>query len=150
MLNIKYIFLLIVTIIGSPFHQLGAYMISNYLGFGELIEMNTYQVNSFAFTIALLIIFFIRLAIYSKIYCSIDFPFSIKGKSSFLYIFFQRHIYQTLSVITFIIWTSALEGNIIALVALPFTFLLGLIVSIITFVRILKIKTILEDTKLNK
>jgi hypothetical protein len=117
-----------------------AYIICNELDFGESKGTNVYQVNIFAFLAILILIFLVRTLIYSLIFTSKEHPFTAKGSSSFLYVFSERHLFQAFGLFSFFIWISPLEGNIIGFFVFPLTLILGLVVSIITFVRVLKTK----------
>jgi hypothetical protein len=141
--QIKYASFLILSIIGNPFYQMMSYLICSNLGLGASKSTNVFQVNPMAFIFILLLVFFIRLLIYSLIFTSKEYPFSVKGSNSFLYIFSERHLLQIIGLLSFFIWLSPLEGNIIGFIVFPATIILGLIVSIITFNRLLKTKEIL-------
>jgi hypothetical protein len=141
--QLKYVFFLLISIIGNPIYQMISYIICSELGFGASKGTNVYQVNLFAFTLILVFIFLVQLLIYTIIICSKEYPFSVKGNNSFLYIYSERHLYQVIGLLSFLIWSSPLEGNIIGFIVFPVTILLGLIVSIITFIRLLKTKKIL-------
>jgi hypothetical protein len=141
--QLKYVFFLLISIVGNPIYQMISYIICSELGFGASKGTNVYQVNLFAFTLILVIIFLVQLLIYTIIFCSKEYPFSVKGNNSFLYIYSERHLYQVIGLLSFLIWSSPLEGNIIGFIVFPVTILLGLIVSIITFIRLLKTKKIL-------
>ncbi len=84
-----------------------------------------------------------RLLIYAVIFTSKEYPFGVKGNNSFLYIFSERHIFYIIGLLPLLVWTSPLEGNIIGFIVFPLTILLGMIVSIITFIRLIKTKQIL-------
>tara|TARA_B110000902_G_C14018249_1_gene479272 strand:- start:399 stop:671 length:273 start_codon:yes stop_codon:yes gene_type:complete len=88
-----------------------------------------------------------RLLIYAIIFSSKEYPFSVEGNNSFLYIFAERHLFQAIGLLSFLIWISPLEGNIIGFIVFPLTILLGLIVSLITLIRLLKMKKILITKK---
>jgi hypothetical protein len=143
--QLKYAFLLIISIIGNPFYQMGAYLICDELNFGSSERTNVFQVNLFVFTLILVLIFLVRLFIYTMIFSSKEYPFSVKGNDSFLYLFAERHLFQGIGLISFLTWASPLEGNIIGFIVVPLTLLLGLVLSIITFIRILKMKKILSE-----
>ncbi len=141
--QLKYIFFLLVSILGNPFYQMISYIICSESGFGVSKGSNVYQVNLFAFIVILVFIFLARLLIYAIIFSPKDYPFSLKGNNSFLYIFSERHLFQIIGLLSLIIWVLPLEGNIIGFIVFPLTILLGLIVSTITFIRLLKTKKIL-------
>ena len=141
--QLKYVFFLLISIVGNPFYQMIAYLICSEFGFGAYKETNVYQANLFTFIVILVVIFLVRLLIYAKVFYAKEYSFSLKGNSSFLYIFSERHLYQTIGILSFIVWILPLEGNIIGFLVLPLTIVLGSIVSIITFIRLLKTKKIL-------
>lgn len=141
--QLKYAFFLLLTIIGNPFYHMISYLICSGFDLGTFQSTNVFQVDSLAFISILVLIFFVRLLIYSLIFTSKAYPFSIKGVNSFLYIFSERHLFHVISLLSFSIWLSPLEGNIIGFIVFPITIILGLIVSIITFIRLLKTKKIL-------
>ena len=141
--QLKYFFFLLISIVGNPFYQIISYIICSELDFGTSRGTNVYQVNLFAFTVILLFIFLIRLLIYAIIFSPKEYPFSVEGNNSFLYIFAERHLFQIIGLLPFTIWILPLEGNIIGFIVFPLTILLGSIVSIITFIRLLRIKKIL-------
>ena len=141
--QLKYVFFLLISIVGNPIYQMISYIICSELGFGASKGTNVYQVNLFAFVLILVFIFLVQLLIYTIIFSSKEYPFSVKGNNSFLYIYSERHLYQVIGLLSFLIWSSPLEGNIIGFIAFPVSILLGLIVSIITFIRLLKTKKIL-------
>jgi hypothetical protein len=141
--QLKYVFFLLISIVGNPIYQMISYIICSELGFGASKGTNVYQVNLFAFILILVFIFLVQLLIYTIIFSSKEYPFSVKGNNSFLYIYSERHLYQVIGLLSFLIWSSPLEGNIIGFIVFPVTILLGLIVSIITFIRLLKTKKIL-------
>ena len=143
MYQIKFAYFLMLTIIGNPFYQMMSYLICSSLDLGASKSTNVFQVNPIAFIFILVLVFFIRLLIYSLTFTSKKYPFSVKGPNSFLYIFSQRHLFQIIGLLFFFIWLSPLEGNIIGFIVFPSTIFLGLIVSIITFIRLLQIKKIL-------
>lgn len=141
--QLKYVFFLLISILGNPFYQMITYFICFEFGFGAYKETNVYQANLFAFIVILVVIFLARLLIYAIFFSSREYPFSLKGNNSFLYIFSERHLYQIIGLLSFIVWILPLEWNIIGFFAFPLTIVLGLIVSIITFIRLLKTKKIL-------
>ncbi len=141
--QLKYVFFLLISIVGNPIYQMISFIICSELGFRASKGTNVYQVNLFAFILILVFIFLIQLLIYTLIFSSKEYPFSVKGSNSFLYIYSERHLYQVIGLWTFLIWSSPLEGNIVGFIVFPVTLLLGLIVSIITFIRLLKTKKIL-------
>ncbi|MEQ8238587.1 MAG: hypothetical protein RIA69_05200 [Cyclobacteriaceae bacterium] len=143
MYQIKFAYFLMLTIIGNPFYQMMSYLICNSLDLGDSKGSNVFQVNPMAFIFILVLVFFIRLFIYSLIFTSKEYPFSFKGPNSFLYIFSQRHLFQIIGLSTFFIWLAPLEGNIIGFLLFPSTIFLGLIVSLITFISLLQTKKIL-------
>jgi len=145
--QLKYFFFLQISIVGNPFYQMISYIICSELGFGASKETNVYQVNLFAFIIILIFFFLARLLIYAIIFSSKEYPFSVEGNNSFLYIFAERHLFQAIGLLSFLIWISPLEGNIIGFIVFPLTILLGLIVSLITLIRLLKMKKILITKK---
>jgi len=140
--QLKYVFFLLVSIVGNPFYQMISYIICSELGFGASKGTNVYQANLFAFILILVFIFLARLLIYALVFSSKEYPFSVEGNNSFLYIFSERHLFQAIGLLSFFIWLSPLEGNIIGFILFPLTVILGLIVSIITFYRLLKTKKI--------
>lgn len=139
----KYAFFLSLSIIGNPFYQMMSYIICSELDLGASKGTNVYQVNPLAFIFILVLVFFIRLLIYSLIFTSKEYPFSVKGPNSFLYIFSERHLFHVIGLLSFFIWLSPLEGNIIGFIVFPLTIILGLVVSIITLVRLSKTRKIL-------
>ena len=141
--QLKYVFYLFVSIVGNPLYQMISYFICNDFGFGVSTSTNVYQVNLIAFIVILVFIFLARLLIYFFIFSPKGYPFSVKGNNSFLYIFSERHLFQIIGLLSLKIWVSPLEGNIIGFIVFPLTILLGLIVSIITFIRLLRMKKIL-------
>jgi hypothetical protein len=141
--QLKYVFFLLVSIVGNPFYQMISYIICSELGFGASKGANVYQVNLFAFIVILVFIFLARLLIYAIIFSPKEYPFSVEGNNSFLYIFSERHFFQVIGLLSFFIWLSPLEGNIIGFILFPLTIILGLIVSTITFNRLLMTKEIL-------
>ena len=140
--QLKYAFFLIVSIVGNPFYQMIAYIICSELDFRSAKGTNVHQVNLFVFIIILVLIFLVRLLIYASIFTSKKQPFSVNGNNSFLYIFSERHLYLAIGFFTFLIWTSPLEGNIVGFFIFPFTVLFGSVLSVITFIRLLKTKKI--------
>ena len=140
-----YFILLVVSIVGNPFYQMMAYVICLENGFGTEQSTNVFQVNIFPFILILILIFFVRLFIYTIIFSSKAYPFSIKGKDSFLYVFAERHVFQVIGILSLIIWLSPQEGNITGFIVFPLTIILGVIVSSITLVRLLKMKKILKS-----
>lgn len=148
MSQLKHVFFLLTTIVGNPFYQMISYLTCSELSFGTSKGTNVYQVNLYGFIIILAFIFFVRLRIYTIIFSAKEYPFSVEGNNSFLYIFAERHLFQIIGLLSFILWISPLEGNIIGFIVFPLTILLGLIVSTITFTRLLKTKKILT-TKIN-
>jgi hypothetical protein len=140
--QLKYVFFLFVSIVGNPFYQMISYISCSELGFGASKGTNVFQVNIVAFILILVFIFLARLLIYTIVFSPKEYPFSVKGNNSFLYIFSERHFFQMIGLLSFFIWLSPLEGNIIGFILFPLTIILGLIVSIITFNRLLKTKEI--------
>ena len=140
--QLKYVFCLVISIVGNPIYQMVSYIICNELDLGASKGTNVYQVNPLAFILFLVVIFFVRLLIYSFIFTSKDHPFRVKGINSFLYIFSERHLFQVIGLLSFFIWLSPLEGNIIGFFIFPLTLILGGFVSLITFVRLLKTRKI--------
>ena len=143
MYQFKFTCYLILSIVGNPFYQMLSYLICSQLGLGASKSTNVFQVNPVAFIFILILVFSARLLIYSLIFTTKEHPFSTKGPNSFLYIFSQRHLLQIIGLLTFFIWLLPLEGNIIGFIVVPSTISLGLIVSIITFIRLLQTKNIL-------
>jgi hypothetical protein len=143
MKQFKYASFLLISIVGNPFYQMMSYMICSELDLGAAKGSNVYQVNSLAFIFILVIVFLLRLMFFSSIFTSKEYPFSIKGYNSFLYIFCERHLFQVIGLFSFFIWLSPLEGNIIGFIVFPLTIILGFIISIITLTRIVKTKKIL-------
>jgi hypothetical protein len=141
--QLKYLFFLFVSIVGNPFYQMISYLVCSELDFGASKGTNVYQVNIFAFIVILVFIFLVRLLIYAIVFSPKEYPFSVEGQNSFLYIFSERHLFQVIGLVSFFIWLSPLEGNIIGFILFPLTIILGLIVSTITFNRLLKTKKIL-------
>ena len=140
--QIKYFIFLVASIVGNPFYQMVSYVICWENKIGTFKSTNVFQANAFTFILMLVIIFFIRLLIYKVIFTSKEYPFTMKGTSSFLYIFAERHSFQVIGILSLTIWLSPLEGNIVGFIVLPLATVLGLAVSIITFSRILKTKKI--------
>ena len=141
----KYAFFLLVSIVGNPFYQMAAYLICSELDLGASQGTNVYQADPWAFILILVLIYLVRLLIYSFIFTSNEYPFSVKGTKSFLYIFSERHMFQAIGLLSLFVWLSPLEGNIIGFIVFPLTVLLGLAVSIITFVRLLKTRKIMAE-----
>ena len=134
--QIKYTIFLVVSIVGNPIYQMVSYVICWENKIGTYKSTNVFQANVVTFILILASIFFIRLLIYKAIFTSKKYPFTMKGTGSFLYIFAERHLFQMIGILSLIIWLSPLEGNIIGFIVFPLTIVLGLAVSIITFVRI--------------
>ncbi len=139
---LKYFFFLVLSIIGNPFYQMFSYLLCAEFDYGTTKGTNVYQVNPLAFILFLVLIYLARLAIYSLIFTSNKHPFRVKGDNSFLYIFSERHLFYFIGLITFFIWISPLEGNIIGFFVFPINLFLGLLVSVITIVRLWKTKKI--------
>jgi hypothetical protein len=143
MTQFKYASFLLLSIVGNPFYQMISYIICSEMDLGAAKGSNVYQVNTLAFIFILTIIFMVRLLFFSVIFTSKEYPFSVKGLNSFLYIFSERHVYQVIGLVSFFVWIAPLEGNIIGFIVFPLTIILGLVVSIITLIRLLKTKKIL-------
>lgn len=142
--QIKYIIFIVICILGNPIYQMVSYIICWEYKIGAYPSTNVFQANPFAFISILVLVFFIRLLIYKFIFTNKDYPFTVKGTHSFLYIFSERHLFQGVGLFSLLIWLSALEGNIIAFFVFPLTIILGLVVSIITFDRLMKTKKIIR------
>ena len=142
--QIKYVFFLILTIVGNPFYQMVSYFICSSYNFGSSKGTNVYQANTLVFILILIVIFLVRLLIYTILFSAKKYPFYLKGNNSFLSIFSERHLFQLIGLLSLPIWLSPLEGNVIGFLVFPATILLGSIVSIITFIRLLKMNTIAE------
>lgn len=146
--NIKYAVYLVVALIGNPFYQMISFFICDYFGLvaksGFFGKTDYWHVNLFGYLFFLILIFLLRYGIYSKKFTSKFFNWDIKGKNSFSYIFVERHVFQIFGVFTFWIWARPIEGIVFSL-ALMGSGVLGLIVSIITFIRLRKIKSIWID-----
>lgn len=141
--QMKYLLFLVVSIIGNPIYQMVSYVICWENKIGAYTSTNVFQANALIFILILLVIFLIRLLIYKIIFTSKEYPFTINGNDSFLYVFAERHLFQVIGILSLGIWLSPLEGNIIGFFVAPLTLILGLVISTITFFRLLKTKKIL-------
>ncbi len=142
--QLKYFFFLLLSIVGNPFYQMLSYLACAEFELGRSQGTNVWQANLFPFILILVLIYLVRLTFYCLIFTSKDYPFSYKGVNSFLYIFSERHVFQVFGLLTLPIWASPLEGNIIGFIVFPLTLLLGAVISIVTFIRILKTKKIFQ------
>ncbi len=123
------------------------------LGYAEMLETNVTQIASLPYFLILLLIFPFRFLLYALL-------FQLRGKIKpfediplFYTLFVKSHLYQWLGFLTLGIWLMELEGNIIGFIVAPLSVLLGALVAIISFVRIVmipgkwqKIKAAQQDT----
>ena len=142
---LKYWLLIILTVVGNPIYQMISYVICWENKIGVYTSTNVFQANTFVFLLILVGIFCIRLVVYKLVFTSKKLPLVTKGTGSFLYIFAERHVFHIIGIVSLLIWLSPLEGNIIGFIIFPLSLLLGALVSIITFVRLLKLKKIITE-----
>lgn len=147
MIRIKYAAYLIVAIIGNPFYQMISFLICGKTGMMKTQEWipgkaDWWHVSLPAYLFFLLLIFLMRYMIYSKKFTSNFFNVQLNGENSFSYIFVERHVFQVFGIVTFWLLAQPMDSFIIGLIFAG-SFALGIILSIITYVRIRKIKKLL-------
>ena len=138
--NLKFVIYLLAAILGNPFYQMVSYFVCQSLGWGSEPSFNVYQANPMGYLFILVVIFIIRFAIYSRIFTSKEYPMTIRGSNNFLYLFAERHLFQLLGFYTLWLWAQELEGNVIGFLVLPLTLITGIVISVVTFIRMLKLK----------
>lgn len=139
---------MLATILGNPFYNVLAFLICDSLGFSESVSTNTTQVDMSMYFIIVLLIFLIRYVVYRLIYLS---KLTYKMDTYyFVEVFFERHKYQVISLFTFFMWASEVEGNIAGFLYFPITILLLCSVSVLTIVRLFKMKKYLDSRVSNE
>ena len=138
-LTLKNIIYTILSIVGNPFYTFVAFLYTvNSLNATEQISTNIQQVNLWYLLLILSLIFIVRLYFYQFIILGrVDTTLS---DFNFYEVFIERHKFQFLGVILFVLYLLPIEGNIFGFVYLPITFISILIVNTITILRLFKIK----------
>ncbi|MEO9964649.1 MAG: hypothetical protein ABJF11_02600 [Reichenbachiella sp.] len=125
-------FWLIGAIFGHPFYNVLAYLICTGQGWYIDTSTNVTLINMPIYVVSLLLIFVLRFAYHrwklaSKI--KMNFWFSLE-------VFAQRKAFQTIGLLTFLMWAGEVEGNIAGFIYFPITILLGTIISILNLKRL--------------
>ncbi|MCV9388707.1 hypothetical protein [Reichenbachiella ulvae] len=136
---------LLAAIFGNPVYNVVAYYVCIELGYYQDLSTNVVQVNLGFFILVLLILFALRYVIYRIVYVV-----KLKDQMTtwfFLEAFAERHKFQLISLATFFMWISEVEGNVAGFIYFPITIVLTLSVSVITLNRLLKMGKYLEGLK---
>lgn len=136
---------LLATIFGNPVYNVLAYFLCTGLGFSFEVGTNTTQVSLGFYILILLIVFLLRYVIYRIVYV-------VKLKDQMTTLFFleaftQRHKFQLISLVTFIMWTNPVEGNIAGFIYFPVTILMSFTVLIVTLNRLYRMGKYLDKLK---
>ncbi|PIB33943.1 hypothetical protein BFP72_00090 [Reichenbachiella sp. 5M10] len=136
---------LLVAIFGNPVYNVMAYGICHALGYYTDLSTNVTQVVVGQYVLILLIVFGLRYVVYRVIYV-----IRLKDQMTtvfFLEAFAERHKYQWISLITFFMWASEVEGNIAGFIFFPVTLLMTLTVTVITINRLFKMSKYLDTQR---
>ena len=132
---VKFSFLL-VTIFGNPLYQCLSFVLCSELDLRTQISANVHKIYMNAYLGFLIVIFVVRILIYAALFSLKKNMRPFKNFMKFYFLFIERHKYQIFGLLTLSIWSSQLEGNIVGFFIAPISFILGLIISIITIVRL--------------
>lgn len=127
---------LVAAIFGNPFYNMVGYLLLANFGFSDSVGINAEQVNLGMFILLLLIVFALRYVIYRLIYLKKS--RFIMNTPYFIETFMERHRWQVISLVTFLMWSSEVEGNIAGFIYFPVTIVMILTVSVVTFVKFIR------------
>ncbi|UXP33794.1 hypothetical protein N6H18_07510 [Reichenbachiella agarivorans] len=136
---------LLATIFGNPIYNVIVYLILIQVGAYIEVSTNVTLVSQSYFILFLLIIFGVRYVAYRIFYVV-----RLKDQMNtafFVEAFLERHKFQVVGMVTFLMWTHEVEGNIAGFIYFPVTILLTLSVSIVTLNRLLKMRKYLDKFK---
>ena len=133
-------------IFGNPLYQILSFFWCNDLNYNIEPSTNVTQIESTPYFLFLLLIFLIRMIIYLIMFHFQGKIKPLKNPLKFIVIFINCHLFQFLGFITLWIWLIELEGNIIGFFVAPISILIGILVSTLTILRIIKIPKKWEES----
>lgn len=119
-------------VFGNPFYNMVVYLICAGQEWYIETGTNVILVNKPIYVLCLIIIFLIRFSYHRwRIKSSYDMNLWFN-----LEVFAQRKAYQVIGLLTFLMWTGEVEGNIAGFIYFPTTILLIAVLWIINFRRL--------------
>ena len=144
---LKSVFIVFFSIFGNPLYQIISFICCHQLGYYAKISTNVTQIEKAPYFIFLLLIFLLRVIIYTLIFHFLSQLKPFKNPSTLFIRFINCHLYQFFGLITLLIWISELEGNIIGFLVVPLSLIIGIPLSALTVLKIRKLtKNVLQET----